>query len=352
MKAQVLLVASLLAAFPLAGCFGGDGGDMTLNGSGSTFITPLMSTWTSEYGKVNEDVRVNYASGGSGQGVTQISQRTVDFAATDAPMKDEELAAAGGKILHIPATLGGVAVIYNLPGVTSPLRLDAPTVAAIFEGEITRWNDARITGQNPNLTLPDQAIKVVVRSDGSGTTDTFTNYLAVAQGSGWGLGKGKSVNWPGHVQQAKGNEGVGNTVKTTPYTIGYAGSEWAFVSQIPMASLKNKEGNYVEPTLAAISAGAEAALSTLAADTRGSLVDPSGNASYPIVAMTWFLVHQEHADEAKAKAIVDFLWWAVHEGQQYADRDPLTYAKLPQSLVTKNEELLKQVTANGKPVRT
>ncbi|HWG91888.1 MAG TPA: phosphate ABC transporter substrate-binding protein PstS [Candidatus Thermoplasmatota archaeon] len=372
MKIPSLVLTGLLLAAGFAGCLttepakqntgnpgttGGPNSGLTnerltadLTGSGSTFIQPLMTAWTTEYNQLQPGVKAAYGGGGSGQGIKQITEKTTDFGATDAPMKDEELAKAPG-ILHIPASLGGVAVIYNLPGLAAPLKLDAATVADIFEARVTRWNDPKITAQNPGVSLPDNPITVVVRSDGSGTTDTFTTYLAQAAASTWTLGKGKTVSWPASVQQAKGNDGVGSTVKNNPYTVGYAGSEWAFVQEIQMAHLKNKAGKYVAPTIAAISAGANEGVGTLAADTRGTLVDPPGDASYPIVALVWLLAYKEQADEAKGKALVDFLWYATHEGQELADRDPLTYAPLPPALVQKGEQMIKSITYAGKPIK-
>ena len=315
-----------------------------LQGAGATFPFPLYSKWMAEYQKANTNVRINYQSIGSGGGIRQITERTVDFGATDAPMKEDELAKAPAKLIHIPTTLGAVVVAYNLEGVTG-LKLTPDVVASMFLGEITKWNDAKITKLNPGVKLPAEPIAVAYRSDGSGTTAVFTEYLAKVSPS-WKdkVGAGKSVKFPVGMG-AKGNEGVAGQLKMTPGTIGYIELAYAKQTNVTYASIKNAAGNFVEPSLAGISAAAASVVGTMPEDMRVSIVDAPGDATYPISAFTYILVYEEQADAAKGKALAQFLWWAVHEGQAFgAD---LNYAPLPAEVVTKVEAKLKALKAGG-----
>ena len=308
------------------------GADLT--GAGATFPYPLYSKWFDVYAS-KTGVKINYQSIGSGGGIRQLSEQTVDFGATDAPMSDAELAKAkGGAVLHIPMALGAVVVTYNLPGVAKPINLTGEVVAAIFQGQVTRWNDARIAALNPDATLPATDILVVHRSDGSGTTYVFTDYLA-AVSPAWSTkpGKGKEVQWPAGLG-GKGNEGVAGQVKQTPGAIGYVELAYAKQNGLSVAMLKNAAGELVAPTIASVTAAAAGAAAGLSASTdyRVSIVNAKGNAAYPISSFTWILVYQKQADPARRKKLVDFLTWALGDGQ--ALESALDYAPLPESMRT------------------
>lgn len=327
---------------------GGQGQAISLTGAGATFPYPLYSRWFDVYEK-QSGVRINYQSIGSGGGIRQLLERTVDFGASDAPMTDEQLAAAAGKILHIPTVLGAVVVSYHLPGVEAGLRLRPGVLAGIFLGEITRWNDPRVAQDNPGLKLPDMAIAVVHRSDGSGTTAIFTDYLsAVSPAWRQRVGKGTSVNWPVGLG-GKGNEGLTGQVKQTPGALGYMELAYAVQNRLPYAALLNRAGRFVEPTLESTTAAAASAAASLPDDLRVSIVDPPGEQSYPIAGFTYLLVYQEQADRAKGRALADFLWWALHEGQGYAK--DLLYAPLPAEVVQKAEAKVRALTFQGSPLR-
>ena len=321
---------------------------VTLTGAGATFPYPLYSKWFDVY-QQQTGVRINYQSIGSGGGIQQVTQRTVDFGASDAPMTDEQLAAASGTILHLPTVLGAVVVTYNLPGAEAGLKLTPETVAGVFLGEITKWSDPRIAQANPDVKLPDTAIAVVYRSDGSGTTNIFTDYLSAVSPS-WKqrVGKGTSVNWPVGLG-AKGNEGVTGQVKQSPGGIGYVELAYAVQNKLPYASVQNQAGQFVEPKLESITAAAAGAASKIPDDLRVSIVNPPGDQSYPIAGFTYLLVYQEQADGARGKALVDFIWWATHEGEAYA-RD-LLYAPLPPEVVQKAESRLSAISFQGKSLR-
>jgi phosphate transport system substrate-binding protein len=306
------------------------GADLT--GAGATFPYPLYSKWFNEYA-TKTGVKINYQSIGSGGGIRQLSEQTVDFGATDAPMSDAELAKAkGGAVLHIPTVLGAVVIIYNLPGLTQPLKLTGEAIAAIFQGQITRWNDARIASQNPGVTLPATDILVVHRSDGSGTSYVFTDYLSVAS-PGWAAkpGKGKEVQWPVGLG-AKGNEGVAGQVKQTPGAIGYAELAYATQNNLSTAAIRNAAGEFVAPSIASATAAAAGAASALPSGTdyRVSIVNAAGKGVYPISSFTWIIVYQKQTDAAKGKKVVDFLRWALSDGQAMAA--PLDYAPLPEAM--------------------
>jgi phosphate transport system substrate-binding protein len=315
-----------------------------LHGAGATFPYPLYSKWMSEYQKVDPAVRINYQSIGSGGGIRQITERTVDFGASDAPMKDEELAKAPGKILHIPTTLGAVAVSYNLEGVTG-LKLSPDVIAGIFLGEIKKWNDKKIAKINPDTKLPATDITVAYRSDGSGTTAVFTEYLAKVSPT-WKekVGAGKSVSFPLGLG-AKGNEGVAGQIKTTPGTIGYIELAYAKQTKLAYAQVQNSAGKFIEPSPEAMSAAAAGEVASLPEDMRMSIVNAHGDATYPISAFTYILVYEEQPDAVKGKALAEFLWWAIHDGQKFGA--PLDYAPLPAEVVTKVEAKLKGLKAGG-----
>ena len=303
-----------------------------LTGAGATFPNPLYSKWFSEYA-TRTGVRINYQPIGSGGGIRQLSENTVDFGATDAPMSDEELGKAkGGAILHVPTALGAVVVTYNLPTVTAPINLSGDVIAAIYQGQVTRWNDARIATLNNGVALPATDILVVHRSDGSGTSFVFTDYLSKVS-TAWAKapGKGKDVQWPVGLG-AKGNEGVAGQVKQSPGAIGYIELAYASQNKLPTAHVKNVKGEFVAPSIASVTAAAAGASSALPATTdyRISIVNAPGAGVYPIASFTWIILYQKQADAAKGKLLLDFLKWALNEGQ--AMEAPLDYAPLPESM--------------------
>ncbi|QJA05881.1 phosphate ABC transporter substrate-binding protein PstS [Thermosulfurimonas marina] len=321
---------------------------ITLLGAGATFPYPLYSKWFYVYYQ-KTGIKVNYQSIGSGGGIRQILARTVDFGASDAPMTEEELAKAPAEILHIPMALGAVVISYNLPGVPSGLKLTPEVLADIFLGKIRRWNDPRIVKLNPGLRLPGLPIVVVHRSDGSGTTFNFTYYLAQVSPE-WKkrVGYGKAVRWPTGLG-GKGNEGVTGYLKQLPGAIGYIELAYAHQNHLPVVALQNKSGNFILPTLKAISAAAK---TKIPPDTRIILVNTDAPDGYPLSALTWILVYKEQAYNGRsferAKALVDLLWWCVHEGQQY--NESLLYARLPENLVRIDEGLIRSITYQGKPI--
>lgn len=320
-------------------------GGVDLTGAGATFPYPLYSKWFSMYAE-NTGIRINYQSIGSGGGIRQLSEQTVDFGASDAPMTDEELGKAkGGAILHIPMVLGAVVVTYNLPGAPAAIKLGGDVVADIFLGKITKWNDTRIASLNPGATLPSTDILVVHRSDGSGTTFIFTDYLS-AVSPAWQShpGKGKEVQWPVGLG-AKGNEGVAGQVKQTPGAIGYVELAYAKQNGLQTAAIRNAAGQFVEPTISAVTAAAAGAASTLAPNTdyRISIVNAPGAESYPISSFTWMLVYSNPADAAKSQKLVDFLKWALREGGQSAEA--LDYAPLPASMVSRLDSIVGAIPA-------
>ncbi|HYV46412.1 MAG TPA: phosphate ABC transporter substrate-binding protein PstS [Myxococcaceae bacterium] len=320
-------------------------GNIDLQGAGATFPYPLYSKWVAEYQKLHPDVRINYQSIGSGGGIRQVTEKTVDFGASDAPMSDAELQKAPGKLLHIPTTLGAVVVTFNLQGVTA-LQLTPELVAGIFLGEITKWNDPKLAAANPEAKLPDAAITVAYRSDGSGTTAVFTDYLArISPAWKEKVGAGKSVKFPVGLG-AKGNEGVAGQIKTSPGTVGYVELAYAKQNNLTFASIKNKAGKFATPELGGVSSAAAGALANMPEDFRVSITDAGGDAAYPISSFTYILLYEDQQDARKGGALVNFLWWAVHDGQKF-DAD-LFYAPLPAELVTKVEAKLKGVTSGGK----
>ena len=312
-----------------------------INGAGATFPYPLYSKWFSEYAKIDTEVKFNYQSIGSGGGIKQITAQTVDFGASDKYLSDAELKNAPAKLLHIPTVMGAVVVTYNLPDVATGLKLTSEDVADIFLGKITKWNDPKITNDNPGVKLPDQAIIVVHRSDGSGTTSIFTDYLS-AVNSEWKtkVGTGASVKWPVGLG-GKGNEGVAGQVKNTKFTIGYVELAYAVENKLPYASLKNKEGQFVSPTIKSISAAASGAAKHMPADYRISLVNQPGKETYPIVGFTWLLVYEQQKDPVKGKKLVEFLNWSLHKGQKMAE--PMLYAPLPEQVVKMVEKTIKGI---------
>ena len=329
------LLARAIFFVPLAFGLSGASAQMTINGAGATFPYPIYSKWFDEYAKVDPSVRFNYQSIGSGGGQKQILAQTVDFGASDGPMSDDNLAKAPGKILHIPTVAGADVVTYNLPGNPS-LKFDADTIAGIFLGNIKKWNDAKITATNPGITLPDQEIVVVHRSDGSGTTYIFTDFLSKVS-SEWKqkVGNNTSVNWPAGIG-GKGNEGVSGQVKQTPGALGYVELIYAIQNKMPYAEVKNAEGKFVKPSLESVTAAMGTA--NIPDDFRFSMTNAPGADSYPIAGATWLLLYQQQKDAAKGKKLVEFLKWALTKGQEMATQ--LDYAPLPNQL---RDRVLKRV---------
>lgn len=324
------------------------GGTIALTGAGATFPYPLYSKWIADYGRAHERVAINYQSIGSGGGIRQITERTVDFGASDAPMSDEQLEKAKG-VIHIPTCVGAVAVTYNVEGVSSPLKLTQAAVAGIFAGTIANWDDPAIAKENPDAKLPHKPIATVHRSDGSGTTKIFTDYLS-AVSTTWktGPGAGTSVRWPNGLG-AKGNEGVAAQVKSTPNAVGYVELAYAVQNHLAFASLENQAGQFVLPSLEAATEAAVGALARMPEDFRVSIVNAEGKGAYPISAFTYLLVYDRQQDAVKGEALVDFVHWAVHDGQSATK--PLDYAPLPPELVQKIDRKLGQVTGpDGKPL--
>ncbi len=328
---------------------GGTGGTVRLQGAGATFPNPLYQKWLSEYGKANSAIRIDYQSIGSGGGIKQIKEQTVDFGATDAPMKDEDLKSAPGELLHIPTVLGAVVITYNLQGVTQPLRFSPDVIADIFLGKLKRWDDPRIKADNPGVSLPAADITVVHRSDGSGTSAVFTDYLSKVSPE-WKekVGSGTSPSWPTG-QGGKGNEGVTGMVKNQPNTVGYVELAYAVQNKLPVALIKNASGNFVEPSLDAVTAAAAESLPTTPPDLRVSITNAGGANAYPISSYTYILAYKDQKDAAKGKALVDFLWWGIHDGEAFAKN--LQYAPLPADIVKRAEAQINSITSGGKPLR-
>lgn len=348
------LLASVCALVVIVASFacnsGGPGGTVSLHGAGATFPNPLYQKWVSEYGKLNPNIRIDYQSIGSGGGIKQLSEQTVDFGASDSPMKDEDLKSAPGEILHIPTVLGAVVITYNLTSVNQPLRFSPEVLADIFLGKITKWNDSRIAADNPGVTLPANDVTVVHRSDGSGTSAVFTDYLSKVSAE-WKekVGSGTSPRWPIGLG-GKGNEGVTGQVKNTPNTIGYVELAYAVQNRLPVALIKNGSGNFIEPTIDSVIAAAAASAANMPDDLRVSITDAAGPQAYPISSYTYILVYKDQKDATKGKALVDFLWWGIHEGEGFAKE--LHYAPLPADIVTRAEGKIKLITAGGTPLRS
>ncbi len=316
---------------------------LLITGAGATFPYPLYSKWFDAYNKLHPQIRFNYQSIGSGGGIQQVTNGTVEFGASDAPLTDSELAKIPD-VVHVPTVLGAVVVTYDAP--ITLLKLTPEVLADIYLGKITRWDAPAIARVNPGVKLPSDAIAVMHRSDGSGTTSIFTDYLAKVSPE-WKekVGAGKSVKWPAGLG-GKGNEGVTGLVKQTPGAIGYVELAYAKQNGLPMAELRNHDGAFVRPTLESTSEAAAGV--QMPADYRVSITDARGKGAYPIASFTYLLVHKDHGDPAKGEALVHFLWWATHDGQQYAA--PLDYAPLPKAVVQKVEKTIQSLTVQGKPV--
>ncbi|MGB8216329.1 MAG: phosphate ABC transporter substrate-binding protein PstS [Candidatus Methanoperedens sp.] len=325
---------------------------LTLNGAGATFPYPLISKWSSEYSKINPNIQINYQSVGSGAGIQQITANTVNFGASDAPLSEQVYKNLTG-ILQIPETIGAVVVAYNLPGIQKGMNLSGDVIADIYLGKITKWNDPRIVALNPGIQFPAKDIIVAHRSDGSGTTFVFTDYLSKVSPD-WKskVGKGTSVNWPAGLG-GKGNEGVAGILRQNTYAIGYVELIYAKLQgNISYAYIKNQAGNFIEPTLETTANAVAGASQTLPAGDASwssvSIVNAPGDNSYPISSFTYLLVYKDQTDMTKGKALAGFLWWAVHDGQSYSS--DLQYVPLPNAVVSLDEKTIKLMNYNGQPL--
>jgi phosphate transport system substrate-binding protein len=348
------------------------GGQGTIiNGAGATFPFPLIDTWRVEYQKVNPAININYQSIGSGGGVRQFTEKTVDFGASDAPLTGEEVQALSSTPVHIPETIGSVVAAYNIAGIDKGLKLTGQILSDIFSGKVTKWDDPKIKEINPDLPLPANDIVVVHRSDGSGTTFVWTSYLSEVSPE-WNqtIGAGKSIEWPVGLG-APGNEGVASTIKSTANSLGYVELTYALTTDMDYASLRNRAGNFVEPSLNSTQAAAQAAIMNSSSSVNGtdsaatmilpsgdqswanvSLLDAPSSNSYPIASFSYLLLYKELSTNVdsieKAKAMAEFVRWAITDGQQFAS--PLHYVPLPDSVVQHNQETLRSLTFNGQPV--
>jgi phosphate transport system substrate-binding protein len=350
-KLTKLAVVGAMAGFALVSCNStpsDNPADKQLLGAGATFPFPVYSKMFSDYGTANAGIQTNYQSIGSGGGIKQIMSKTVDFGASDAFLSDDDIAKAPAPVVEFPTCIGADVITFNLPGVTD-LKFTPDIVAGIFLGTITKWNDAKITAENPDAKLPDQDITVVHRSDGSGTTFIFTDYLSKVSAD-WKskVGVGKSPNWPVGVG-GKGNEGVAGVIKQTPGSVGYVELVYALQNQMSVAALKNAAGNYVKASLESASLCANG---DIPADTRISITNSNVDQAYPISSFTWIIVYKEqkydNRSKDKATNLIKELWWMIHDGQK--DCQPLNYAPLPTKAVAAAEAILKSVTYDGQPI--
>jgi len=334
----------LLAVLALAGVLWAESA-LSINGAGATFPYPMYSKWFDEYHKQHSNLQINYQSIGSGGGIKQVTEGTVDFGATDGPMNDDQLKVFHDKhgfgLLHFPTVLGAAVPTYNIPGVDAALNFTPDALAGIFLGKITKWNDPAIAGANKGVKLPAEDIVVVHRADGSGTTYIWTDYLSgVSDEWKTKVGKGTSVNWPVGLG-GKGNEGVTGSIKNTPNSIGYVELIYAETNKIPYGNVKNAAGIFVKASLTAVSAAAAGKAKEMPDDFRVSIVNAPGKAAYPISSFTWLLIPEKFSDAAKRDAIKGFLKWALADGQNYAEN--LSYAKLPKEVVAKELKAINKI---------
>jgi phosphate transport system substrate-binding protein len=344
MKNIGLFVAAMLMMIAAARA------EVRLQGAGATFPNPIYQRWVTEYQNLHPDIKIDYQSIGSGGGIKGITEKTVDFAGSDAPMSKKEKETAKGEVVHIPTVAGAVVPAYNLPRIDS-LNLDGPTLAEIFMGKITKWNDPKIAALNGDKQLPDLAITPAYRTDGSGTTFVFTNYLA-GQSDDFKntVGMGKQVKWPTG-QGGKGNEGVAAAVQQTPGAIGYIEVNYALANKIAFASMKNKSGKFVRASADSISAAGEGAVDKMGDSLAVNIWDQDGENAYPISAFTYIIVYKDLGylkDQNKAKALTEFLRWAVHDGQQFARE--MDYAPLSEGVQKKVDGAIDSLTWDGQSV--
>jgi phosphate transport system substrate-binding protein len=321
---------------------------VTLNGAGATFPYPIYSRWFIEYNRMHPEVKINYQPIGSGGGIEQVRQKTVDFGASDAPLSDDQLKQMGRPIVLIPTVAGAVAMSYNIPGVATGLRLTRQNIALIYLGTITKWNDSRLTADNPSMNLPNLPITVVYRSDGSGTTFHFTTFLSNVSAD-WKskVGASTSVQWPVGIG-GKGSDGVAGAVKQTPGGIGYVELAYVMQNHLSYALVQNPAGHWIAPSLSAtvVAAALGAKQMVETKDVRVAISNSPAPEAYPICGFTYMLIPQQQTDQAKGQALVQFLWWAIHDGQN--DAQLLLYARLPDPVVAINAGTVKSITYQGK----
>jgi phosphate transport system substrate-binding protein len=312
-----------------------------INGAGATFPYPIYSKWFAEYNKLHPDVQINYQSQGSGAGIRQVTAQTVFFGATDSPMSDQQLTSAPIRILHFPTVLGANVPVYNLPEVSQALKFSGPLLADIFLGKVTKWNDAAIANVNPGIKLPATDITVVHRSDGSGTTFIWVDFLSkVSPDWKQKVGVAASVNWPTGVG-GKGNEGVSGLVRQTPGSIGYVELIYALQNKIAYGSVQNAAGEFVGASVVSVTAAAASAIAAMPKDFRVSITNAPGRGAYPISSFTWLLLNENPKDKTQGKVMVDFMKWALTDGQKFASQ--LGYAPLPTELIKLELDALKQI---------
>jgi phosphate transport system substrate-binding protein len=319
------------------------GAQLLINGAGSTFGYPIYSKWFDDYTKVDSGVRFNYQSIGSGGGIMMLRNRTVDIGASDAPLNDAQAKAMPAPVLHLPSVMGAVVLMYNLPELKSQaIKLSGPVIADIYLARITKWSDPQIGKLNPGVKFPDEAIQVVHRSDGSGTTYIISDYFSKVSPE-WSkqVGRGTALKWPAGLG-GKGSEGITGLVQQTPGAIGYVELTYALTNHIAVATILNHDGRWIEPTLGGVTAAAAGASANMPGDFRVSITDAPGADSYPISSFTWLLVYKQQTDHAKGQAIANFLKWALTDAQR--DAAPLNYAPLPEAVVSKELETLKQIS--------
>ena len=309
-----------------------------INGAGATFPNPIYSKWFSEYSQLHPDVKINYQAVGSGAGIRQVSEGTVDFGASDAIMTDEQIAQGKVKVIALPTVLGAVVPIYNIPGVTGELKFSQDAIAGIYLGKIVKWNDPYLAKENPGVNLPDKQILTVHRTDGSGTSYIFTDYLSKVSPE-WksSVGAAASVKWPGAGIGGKGNDGVAGLVEHTPYSIGYVELIYAAQNKITFGLIRNSAGKFVKASTGGVTAAA-ANLKSMPADFRVSITDGPGADTYPISSFTWLLIPTHAADPAKGKAIQGFLYWMLEHGE--GEAAGLTYAPLPKAVADKEKQAI------------
>lgn len=348
----LLGVAALALTFTAAGCTSksssGGSGTVSITGAGSTFVYPIMTRWIADYHKAHPTVQVNYQSIGSGGGIQQVKNGTVDFGASDAALTDDQMAKMT-PVVQFPESAGPVCITYNLPGLSQPLHLTAATLSGIYLGTIKTWKDTAIAKANPGVNLPSKPILVVHRSDGSGTTNIFTTYLA-AVNTEWAskVGKGISVNWPVGLG-GKGSEGVTGLVKQTEGAIGYVELSYALSNHLPVAAMQNKAGQFVEPSAESTSAAIGAFADALANDVRSPIVDANAPGAYPIAGLTFLIVPKDGSNVARRQALKDFIKYVLTDGQSSVSS--LNYPPLPASIQQLDLKVLDQITANGQPLK-
>lgn len=355
---SIFLIAVTALSF---GCSGQDLGQsnsstatssaVRLQGSGASFPKPIYEKWVNEFGKVNPNVSIDYQAQGSGAGQKALLARTSDFGASDDPMSDADIKSAGSEILHIPTVLGAVVMTYNLEGVKEPLKLTPQNISDIYLGNIKKWNDAKLKMDNPTVNLPDTDILPVYRADSSGTSAVFTDFLSKTVPE-WKtkVGMNKQPSWiTGVGIGAKGNDGVMGQVKQSPNSIGYVELTFAKANNLPSALIKNRAGEFVEASLESVSAAAAASVAAMPDDLRVQITDAEGKGVYPIASYTYILVYKDQQDANKGKAIADFLWWAIHDGEKFVK--DLHYSPLPADVIKKVETKINSMTNSGKPLR-